>query len=1077
MLLFMFFPLLTLPGPADLLVLWTFGFQAAPVEFSLTDSSVAVQEVTLKGKIHLEDGNVVPGASVKLYAFHKPTDYTVFPYTMDLLGETVSDPNGSYSFALSDEGFASGSILVVGSIQGYAPGWQMLESVYGAEHNPLYLEKAAAVSGGVQNEKGAPVSDAIVYVLPMIDPLIAARRGDFYYDSAHAAVAARAVASLRLFQTETDSTGSFRLDRVPASMTVDLLADHPDYIGHHGALLQWKESGRYEPGVHDATLTLEPPATLIGKVISQATGRPVPHCLVIAEGRLESTEQGCYWSVLSDADGEFQLDVLPSRVQIKLGPQVFGEVQHISLTARADNVLHVPYAADTPRLILGAGDPNRINHTWHLGEKEVHARADESVEVTLEAIQLAQLTLVLLDTESQRPVKSAYVTLQRSRDNRIYHRDTFGYQPLRYSLPAGHYTIKQLMPSKYLPLDKLPEIELSPGENREIVLKVKTITRYTIHAVDGSGDPIVGATAFISNAPLTDYPGDGTGTIEIPPDPVSQAHAAHRDDRERKVMRPHIYVIDKQGGRAGIELLSESPGIVRVRLTDAYEAAGRVVDGDGRGIPDCVVHLMLLEDPYAEKSRVAIIAETLSDRDGNYHIAGIPGRITFRVMAWRDDLGNAMVQGRAVNVKFPDGLIELNDLQLHSLGEPLAGRIVTAWGQPAPHVTVSLSGLEQPDPLPVRTGIDGSFRFEGLSPGEVILTLAMDPDAPTRCGSREVETQVGDESVAIMLACFYPEPENSVSLPEGWGTIKVHVIDAHTSEPLDATVTCKIGGFTHNPDYQTDSGGVATIFHPAGELDGLFIRKYGYRWLSPEEPVEVRSGETQHVTFKLVSHPRMTGTVVDPDGLPVGGAILVLLPRQFVMKTDMFRVVTGADGRFDFQWNYKMALREAKELKSMAGNKDELRLPIYLMAYQLRRNLSAVYEIEQPTYPDWELELLDSPRLSGQYFGPSGEGTKATLHDMQVVWPHTPRHGRRPSYHRCFTIEPAVEENGRHDFTNGYNVDTDGDGYFDDIGLPILAPEFSYRITFQPKRGGRSEVIVTYDDLVAGKALQVNLAK
>ena len=349
----------------------------------------------------------------------------------------------------------------------------------------------------------------------------------------------------------------------------------------------------------------------------------------------------------------------------------------------------------------------------------------------------------------------------------------------------------------------------------------------------------------------------------------------------------------------------------------------------------------------------------------------------------------------------------------------------------------------------------------------------MDSNAGYRCGSNEIDTQAGADDVLIMLACYYLESTDDVQLPDDWGIVKVKVVDL-ASQPLEATVTCRIDRFTRNPDYHTDPEGVATIFHPAGQLDQLRIYKYGYKSLVPKQPVEVIAGETRHVTFELASRPRMTGTVVGPDGLPVGGAIVVLLPTQFVMEADEFRVVTAGDGRFDFRWNYAMALWEAKSLTGLAGNRDELHIPIYLMAYHLRRNLSAIYEIDRPTYPDWELELLESPRLSGRYVGRTGDGEKATLHDMQIVWPYRRRNARSQSYQRLFTIESVVEENGRYDFTNGHYVDTDGDGYFDDVGLPALPPEFGYQITFQPKRGSRSEIFVSHEDLISGKTLQVN---
>lgn len=77
---------------------------------------------------------------------------------------------------------------------------------------------------------------------------------------------------------------------------------------------------------------------------------------------------------------------------------------------------------------------------------------------------------------------------------------------------------------------------------------------------------------------------------------------------------------------AGLTVLKDGPAEVRLALGRSATVAGRVVDGEGKGVEGGQISLTLVTGPGDEPARTSPLAFATTDRDGRYHLpAMVPG--------------------------------------------------------------------------------------------------------------------------------------------------------------------------------------------------------------------------------------------------------------------------------------------------------------------------------------------------------------------------------------------------------------------------------------------------------------------
>jgi len=157
----------------------------------------------------------------------------------------------------------------------------------------------------------------------------------------------------------------------------------------------------------------------------------------------------------------------------------------------------------------------------------------------------------------------------------------------------------------------------------------------------------------------------------------------------------------------------------------------------------------------------------------------------------------------------------------------------------------------------------------------------------------------------------------------------------------------RVTEFQTDKDYTTDADGrFVSAYAPSDERRFFFAvdnqrKLVGVGILSPGE---------RHVEIKLTLGKMVSGTVVDPDGKPVVGAQVALLPMT------CFHVLTDNQGWFDVGWDPKWA-----------GDLDAF----FLMARHLERNLAGGIEIDENA-KTVRIELGPALTLTGTVEEPNG---------------------------------------------------------------------------------------------------------
>ncbi len=338
---------------------------------------------------------------------------------------------------------------------------------------------------------------------------------------------------------------------------------------------------------------------------------------------------------------------------------------------------------------------------------------------------------------------------------------------------------------------------------------------------------------------------------------------------------------------------------IPLRLTAAVPVAGRIVDATGRR-PLAGALVWPIGDP-------ASAART--DAAGVYRLAGRIAGASFELRAAA--AGHAPGQ---LKVGFPfrssESLRQAPDLGLvPAYVAALAGVVVDEAARPVSGAEIRLvrpdpdvhEWLEEP--RLARSSPDGSFRIAPLEAGglykltatrpgfapatlPVAVSLAPGSGRPIRLTLTRGRTAFG----LVLDVRQRPIPGARVKLtveqPEGRSEARAEL------EPFHA---------------ETDAGG---RFRVPGLPAGFFeLRIEGLQLAPlPAKVISVPQGDglLDLGTFTMEGRPRIAGWIVDPEGRPVEGADIWVVPQESTTVTEATRragpaTVTGRDGHFELQ--------------------------------------------------------------------------------------------------------------------------------------------------------------------------------
>lgn len=481
------------------------------------------------------------------------------------------------------------------------------------------------------------------------------------------------------------------------------------------------------------------------------------------------------------------------------------------------------------------------------------------------------------------------------------------------------------------------------AEGRETVLRLQPGVARFLVALDAEGHPLPGALFRDprSSLALGRFDGEHPLALAAPATGLWDLRVELADGR-------------RMSFRTSEAQRPEGTAPIPLRFSAAVSLAGRIIDGAGGAGRRPLAGALVWSGGNS-----GVVTRT--DAAGTYRLAAqVPGsRLDLRAAAAGHQPGQLKV---ALPSRSSESLRRAPDLPLVPAPVPaIAGVVVDEAARPLANAEIRLVRPE-PDrrwsaeePRLARTSPDGSFRFAPLEGGGFYVLTASGP---------------GFASQSLVVTLPLPPLSHRplrLALTRGQ-TVSGLVLDSRQRPLPGATVKLADGraetSFEAQPELEpfraeTDAGG---RFQIPGLPPGLFELRIEGPELAPLRArlISVPKGEgrVDLGTFTLEARPRIGGWIVDPDGRPVEGAEIWVVPEESTSITQAGRqagpaVVTGRDGHFE--------LRDRS-----VGDHEKLRA--------CRKGfLPAEFPAQDPATGEPRVALTPSTRIAGRVMNAGGE--------------------------------------------------------------------------------------------------------
>jgi protocatechuate 3,4-dioxygenase beta subunit len=323
----------------------------------------------------------------------------------------------------------------------------------------------------------------------------------------------------------------------------------------------------------------------------------------------------------------------------------------------------------------------------------------------------------------------------------------------------------------------------------------------------------------------------------------------------------------------------------------------------------------------------------------------------------------------------------------------IKGRVVEArTGKPVSSVELTIQAEREREDILNRylnrtiiTDKTGDFECAGLPEGKNKIELAEPENETAQWIAKPVEVNVaagqGSENVKLLLEK---------------GELIECIVRENGSQQLLDGITVSVYGESGNARSLTDKTGTAKLRIPPGEYQA-YASGEGYISWRVNEPVIVKTGQVTHLDIPLDKTQMLKGSVVDADGRPAEGVLVIIHPFGDHVYTDQ-------------EGNFAAGYEEQR-----AGN------GVFVMAGDPERSLAALVltkELKKPV----ELTLGPALTVKGQITDPNGAGIPAARVSL------------------CFHFTNCLSDMGAETLT-------DSSGYFTFDAIPPVNSDFDYRIS------------------------------
>lgn len=591
-----------------------------------------------------------------------------------------------------------------GTATAYAPELALGSSVLKAGENIIKLEKSLPVQGMVKDKAGKPLADVVVKLAMIVFPRLDNGRSTLI--SVPEPLAAKVT-------TKSDANGQWSLNGVPANSSASVFLDDPRYARAYAQLKAGLAAGV-------TTITARPGASLKGRVVHE-DGKPAPGIAVNAMGQGASSQSE------TAADGTYTLTGLISglvTVTVTDPAKQWVAPAIESIKAKEGESAH---AAD---MVLSTG---------------------------------AILEGTVRDKASGKPIVGAQVysygppNPPNSGGSSSTRSDKAGHYQLRVAPGKNMVALWQI--AKYLPLEKMIEVEVKKGETKNLPIQLSKGSTVTGTALDAAGKPAVNAELRASLAPESNRGGNWVKPMTIKPNANGKWTLEGLQPGKWELTGIGEWeVVDPKT----VTVPMDAPVKVTVRKIQFLTLKGRVVTKDHKPLEGVKIKAAL-QIPQGTNSVRNDMQELTTDAQGQFVVEKL--RPDYKVSLSTTMPGYNYVAGGTVTQQGAG--FEAQDLVLVPLTAKIEGRVVDATGQPVAGASVMSPNGDVN--LQVVSDAAGKFVLTSLPAGPVMIIGG----AKNLIGeARDVD---GSKPVTLTLKPLKPLASNDVSraydiLDDLWAT-------------------------------------------------------------------------------------------------------------------------------------------------------------------------------------------------------------------------------------------------------------------------------------------------------------------
>ncbi len=391
-------------------------------------------------------------------------------------------------------------------------------------------------------------------------------------------------------------------------------------------------------------------------------------------------------------------------------------------------------------------------------------------------------------------------------------------------------------------------------------------------------------------------------------------------------------------------------------LTKPNELGGVVVDQDDKPVAGATVFVaggaynakdgerQSLVGPFSRK-----LITTTTDESGQFTIDALSVGATFEIGAEKEGYAtvtsfNPQMRSETLHYSGGDKDIKL----VMPIGAKVSGKVVEEGSdKPVAGLPVMIRGTRTAPYFQAAPSIskeDGAFAVDSLIPDSYTVGLAMH------------RSKVADwvaNPVKLTLGAGHVKDDVKVEVSKGV-LLEFKVTEEKTGKPVEkASVSARDERSKEWASGITNAEGIALIRVMPGQhtIGGPY--KQGYSSKSSQETITVAGGATRRIELTLDEARKVTGVVRDPDGEPVDGAKVSVLPGG------IRDISCDSEGKFEIIWDRSFW--------------DERETVFCFVARDEEHNLALAMEIGDGT-KTLDVKLEPGVVLAGKVVDPDSEG-------------------------------------------------------------------------------------------------------